>query len=197
MADINNSQEFIDALQLLFGENANLTKQYVEGVVDEDISALRTEIFDQINIKAGDLTALQNAMNTFYTAVDAADLEGEDGEIKIAESFTSIFSKIGINEANITTVTTLANNLQTALNTEVTNRTQQGTDLTTAIDTVKNNLLTGIGTINTDLATLTARVTTVEDVAGRNRTWITGVVDAMPQLKTDMIADVRVKLGLP
>ena len=160
--------EFVSAMQIIFGKTAEQTKEFVEKSVTGANTALKTEILKEIDLKAGDITALQNAMDTFYTAVDKADIEGEDGVINLGGTFTSIFAKVGLNKAQIDTLTTTVTNLETSLNSKIDAIKKAGEDLAIVVTNIK-----------TSVAGYLERLTAIELVGKNNKDFITGAMEQM------------------
>ena len=194
--DTQAGKDFVLAMQGLFGQTATQTKEFVENSITGATGALRTEILGEMNLKAGDVKALQNAMTAFYNAVDGADLEGEDGTINLSGTFTSIFAKIGLNESNIATLNTTVTNLESALNTKIADVKKAGEDLAVVVNNLKTTLQGAIDNLIERVTLLENRMTTVETKSQNNKDFIEGAQAQMATATTDVVANTKSVYGL-
>jgi formyltetrahydrofolate synthetase len=186
---------FVQAMTALFGETATETKEYVDKLVLEKTGDLKTELLAEIDLKEGDVTALQAAMKAFYDAVDAADAE-QDGEINLADTFTSIFAKIGLNESNLGKLTTTVANLETALNDRIDAIKKAGEDTVVALAQVKENLEASIASLVERVSSLELRMTATETVANGAYAFAEGLDTEMAGAATAVRDSVRGVYGL-
>lgn len=188
--------DFVVAMQSLFGQTVTQTKEFVEKSTTEKNDALRTEILAEMDLKAGDVTALKNAMDAFYNAVDGADLEGEDGTINLDGTFTSIFARIGLNEGQISTLSTTITNLESALNTKIANVKKAGEDLAIVVGNIKTTLQSAIDGLAERVSLLESRMTANEAVATGNKDWRQGATEQMGIAATEVVANTKAVYGL-